>query len=167
MVKRCQSCSATIDSGIQCDECMKPPYKLGVIKGTSSHTSNGSVPSTNFYNISEDIKKALSNDLNNIVKEDKGLKYDSGKPDLTIVPIEAIEEMARAFMYGARKYARGNFKKGLEVNRTLAAALRHIYAFANKEDKDPESGESHLAHALAALAMTVYNLKHNPNMDDR
>lgn len=146
MIKRCENCSCTIDSGILCDPCYKP----------------------NVMQIANEVMKEIMEEQAPVLKKlEQGTKYDQGKPDLTIVPVEAIESMARAFMYGAKKYSRGNFKKGLEVNRTLAAALRHIYAFSSGENLDPESGESHLSHALAALAMTVYNLKHNPQMDDR
>lgn len=97
----------------------------------------------------------------------KGTKYDNGKADLTLIPMEAMEAMARAFMHGEKKYTRGNFKNGLETTRTLAAALRHIYEKLDRVDIDHESGVDTLGHAMAAIAMTIYNLKHHPEMDNR
>jgi hypothetical protein len=167
MVKRCKDCSTTVDSGNLCETCynekMRQIPKLKKISSIEFTTDGKIIAPAGYTPTSADRVRAqeLASPSN------KGTKHDQGKPDLSILPIEALEAMAAAFTYGSRKYARNNFKKGLEVNRTLAAALRHIYAFLNKEDLDPESGESHLAHALAAVAMTVYNIKHNPNMDDR
>lgn len=165
MVKRCQTCSATIDSGIQCDECIKPPYKIGIAKVAKEVMDTHSITLKRLAE--SEAKDALIKDLDKIVSENKGTKHDNGKADLSIVPIEAVEAMARAFTFGSRKYSRGNYKLGIESTRTLAAALRHIMAFCGKEENDPESGLSHLDHALAAIAMTVYNLKHNKQMDDR
>ncbi len=63
--------------------------------------------------------------------------------------------MVQAFMHGERKYGRDNYKGGMESHRFIAAALRHIFAWQNGEDKDPESGYHHLGHALASLGMLL------------
>lgn len=82
-------------------------------------------------------------------------KYDAGKADLSLIPTVAIEQMARAFMLGEKKYGRYNFYKGMEASRLTAAALRHIHAWNEGEELDPESGYSHLGHALACIAMIL------------
>lgn len=94
-----------------------------------------------------------------------GLKFDEGKPDLSLNPAVASAEMARAFMFGAWKYAPFNFEEGLSARRLLAAAKRHIDAVLAGEELDPEaythptkgetrtSGAHHLGHAMASLAM--------------
>jgi hypothetical protein len=96
-----------------------------------------------------------------------GLKYDGGKPKISLIPIEAINEMATSFTYGANKYSADNYKNGLAFRRLLDASLRHILAIANGEDKDEESGLSHLGNALASLAMLAYMMKNKPEFDDR
>lgn len=96
-----------------------------------------------------------------------GLKYDGGKPKISLIPIEAINEMAASFTYGAEKYSSDNFKTGLSYRRLLDAALRHILAVANNEDLDEESGLPHLGNALASLAMLSYMMKNKPEFDDR
>jgi hypothetical protein len=70
-------------------------------------------------------------------------------------------------MYGAGKYGRFNFKKGIEHTRLADACLRHLTAYLDGEDLDPESGVSHLGHALASLAMLSYMAANRPDLDDR
>jgi hypothetical protein len=96
-----------------------------------------------------------------------GTKHDNGKPDLSLVPYSFLMEVAKALMYGEKKYGRYNFEKGFPTHRLLSAALRHIWAYVNGEDKDPESGLSHLAHAGASLAMLVRCLELGTATDTR
>ncbi len=84
-----------------------------------------------------------------------GIKHDGEKIDLSLTPKAAIEAMDQAFMYGQRKYGRDNYKQGMESHRFIAAALRHIFAWQDGEELDPESGYSHLGHALASIGMLL------------
>jgi len=110
-----------------------------------------------------DRKKLKSEELTWIVttneilrQHDKvGIKHDQDKPDLSLLPKEALEAMAYAFMHGEKKYGRYNFRAGMEWHRPLAAALRHITSFNEGEDIDADSNGSHLGHALAAIAMLI------------
>lgn len=95
------------------------------------------------------------------------VKHDEGKYDPTMISVELIELLSRVRMFGAKKYARGQWKKGFKITRSLAAVLRHIYAYMNGEDNDPESGLSHLGHAVAGLEHAIYDAKHHPENDDR
>lgn len=97
----------------------------------------------------------------------EGIKFDNGKPDLTDIPLEAMWEMGRAFTFGQKKYSKGNFRNGMLVSRQLAAAIRHIYQHLDGETIDIESGAMHLGNALASISMAIYNLKNNPQFDDR
>jgi hypothetical protein len=85
----------------------------------------------------------------------QGVKYDAGKPDLSLCPRAALEAMALAFMVGERKYGRYNYLKGFDVHRLVAAALRHLTAYNEGEDIDQEYGTPHLGHALASIAMIL------------
>src|ERR1700679_3975239 len=89
------------------------------------------------------------------------LKFDEGKPDLSQVSSELMEHLARVRMFGEKKYARNNWKKGFKVTRSLAAALRHIFATLRGELYDPESGLYHIAHAIASLEHALYDLVHH------
>lgn len=94
-------------------------------------------------------------------------KDDSGKPPISLIPREALEECAHALAYGAEKYSRHGFRAGLRYSRLADAALRHIIKFMDGQDIDDESGKSHLGHALASLAMLAYMSSKRPDMDDR
>jgi hypothetical protein len=95
------------------------------------------------------------------------IKHDTGKPDLAIIPIEALEAITEAMAYGANKYGRNNFKGGFKHLRLANAALRHIFAWVGGETMDKESGLSHISHAIASLAMLAWTIKHRPDLDDR
>lgn len=95
------------------------------------------------------------------------VKHDQGKPDLSIIPRAALNMMAQAFMYGASKYGRDNFRGGMEWSRLTSAAMRHITAWNEGEESDLESGCSHLSHALACLAMLAYYIENNKGVDNR
>lgn len=101
------------------------------------------------------------------IPEPKGLKNDSEKPDLSLVPLVAIEGMARALMTGEKKYNRYNYLSGFHSHRLIAASLRHILAWQDGETLDPETGNNHLWHALASLAMLLDCEKHGTLVDTR
>lgn len=77
-----------------------------------------------------------------------GRKFDSDKPDYTLLPWDAVEQVVRVLDFGAKKYARDNWKHVPNAKqRYAAAAFRHMAAHAKGERLDPETGISHLAHA--------------------
>lgn len=95
------------------------------------------------------------------------IKHDENKPQLSILTKESLNAEAYAFMYGALKYERHNYKLGMEWSRMIDASLRHIYAFNSKEDFDEESKLNHLWHAKACLAMLIYYYENKKGTDDR
>lgn len=98
----------------------------------------------------------------------EAVKYDTGKPDFTLVPIEAMEMMAEGFAYGARKYRRSNYRQsGLEWTRLAAACLRHVYQWLFVSTIDAESGCNHISLALCSLAMLAFQIKNHPETDNR
>jgi hypothetical protein len=101
------------------------------------------------------------------VKNKTALKFDQGKPDLSMISYELVSEVAKVRMFGSKKYDRDNWKNGFKVTRSLAAALRHIFLFLSGETNDSESGLSHLAHAVCCLEHAIYDMKHHPENDDR
>lgn len=85
-----------------------------------------------------------------------GVKLDAGKPPMDLLDGLALEEVGRVLDFGATKYAPNNWREGICKGRLLAAAIRHIYASARGETKDPESGLSHLAHAMCCLMFALH-----------
>ena len=95
------------------------------------------------------------------------VKNDSGKNRFSLMPAEARAEVAKAFTYGAQKYPPHNFRKGTEWSRYVDALYRHMNAWETREDKDPESGLNHLAHASACLMILLTLQLTNKGTDDR
>ena len=82
----------------------------------------------------------------------KGLKYDSAKPKMNLLPPKALIEVGKVLTFGAEKYGAENWKELEDLqNRYTAGALRHIFAHMDGEKFDPETNLSHLAHAMCCL----------------
>jgi len=96
-----------------------------------------------------------------------GTKHDHGKPSIALLPPEAIIEVAKVLTFGANKYTAHNWRKGFAYTRVLSAALRHIFAFLMGEDNDPETGVSHLAHAICDLLFVLNFKLTGDGTDDR
>ena len=93
------------------------------------------------------------------MKQSNGMKFDSNKPDYSLVPFGALDEVVKVLTHGAGKYDRFNWEK-VEDIRYQAAALRHISAYMQGEKYDPETGINHLAHAVCSLMfLTEFDLK--------
>jgi hypothetical protein len=95
-----------------------------------------------------------------------GIKFDQDKPRMDLLDAHAIEQLALVLTFGAQKYAAHNWRKGLSKSRLIAAALRHLFAYLRGEDRDPESGLSHVAHAMCCC-MFLLGLEHRVDLDDR
>ncbi len=97
----------------------------------------------------------------------KAKKFDSGKPQIQMIPPIAIKEEAMVMGFGAAKYDEFNWAKGMKWSRLVGAAMRHIVSWNEGESKDPESGVSHLAHARCCLGMLMAYEAHGLGEDDR
>lgn len=94
-------------------------------------------------------------------------KFDTGKPNFDLLPPEALAEVQRVLEFGAAKYEPHNWRKGMAWRRLLGAVFRHLFAFAAGEDKDPESGLSHLAHASCCILFLLSYTVTGAGTDDR
>ena len=95
------------------------------------------------------------------------LKFDDDKLPVNLLSSEALLQTAAVLKFGADKYSEHNWRAGFAWSRPLAAAMRHIMAFNDGEDKDPESGLSHLAHAACCIMFLLEFEKTHPELDDR
>jgi len=128
-------------------------------------------PTTHYFNNGDSYcecgGQAKANTFYSNVEPLGGIKHDQGKIPLSILTKESLEAEAKALAYGAAKYGRQNYKKGMEWSRVIDATLRHITAFNSGEDFDPESGLNHIAHAKTNLAMLIYYYENKIGKDDR
>ncbi len=96
-----------------------------------------------------------------------GTKNDQGKIQLSLNPTSALKLMAQVFMFGAAKYSKYNYRGGFDYSRLIDAAERHLHAFKDGEDNDPESGLSHLGHLMCCIAMLIDTIELGTSRDDR
>ena len=96
-------------------------------------------------------------------------KFDATKVRLDLLPIEPMMQIANVFGFGAKKYFANSYRQGETVvwSRTYGSIMRHMMSFWSGEDKDPESGLDHLAHAGTQLFILMEHAAHNKNKDDR
>lgn len=73
-------------------------------------------------------------------------RYNKDKVKFSLLDLSCLEDCARVLEFGANKYARDNWKKGLVLTEILDSLLRHISALRSGEMIDPESGLSHIGH---------------------
>jgi hypothetical protein len=95
------------------------------------------------------------------------IKFDQNKLPLNLLSTEAMNQTAAVLAFGAQKYAAHNWRAGFAWSRPLAAAMRHLTAFNDGEDRDPESGLSHLAHAACCIMFLLEFEKTHQHLDDR
>lgn len=104
------------------------------------------------------------------VTEDKlaeGYKADEEKIRMDLIPPEAVEALATVLTFGAKKYADRNWEKGMKWSRPFGALMRHMWAWWKGEEKDPETGYSHLWHAMCCIAFLVTYEQRGIGTDDR
>lgn len=119
--------------------------------------------------------------------ENKALRYNSGKPQWSLVEFKSLEPLVRVLEYGAHKYSlfstengqtikgseisieeskkytlissgRDNWKLGLDKTEILESLSRHLFALMDGEKVDSESGISHIGHILCnALFYSHYD----------
>lgn len=88
------------------------------------------------------------------MSEDPGVKCDQGKRDYSLMPWGSVEEVQKVLDFGAKKYARDNWKRvPFAKSRYFAAALRHIVQewWVEGSKQDGESSCHPLAHAICCL----------------
>lgn len=96
-------------------------------------------------------------------------KFDTGKPRLDLLPTRPLEEVGHVLAHGGQKYGEHNWRTGggFKYGRLIAAALRHVFAFLRGENVDPETGRSHLAHAICCLLFLLEYVLMGTGIDDR
>jgi len=117
--------------------------------------------------LSEHLSRFPKLSIQTDASSELGTKHNQGKPQLHLVPTEAIIGIAEGLGYGATKYGKWNFKKGLTFTALTDSLRRHTLAFLNGEDKDPESGIEHTKLILSNAAMLEWMRINKLSMDDR
>lgn len=96
-----------------------------------------------------------------------GLKDNLDKPAVELLPSKALLAVAEVIGFGARKYAPHNWRRGVSWTQTLGSAQRHLLAWNDGEDLDPETGYTHLAHAATQIMFLIEFTMTSTGVDDR
>ncbi len=110
-------------------------------------------------------------DSKNIALSTVAVKADGGKADLALIfaylPQEALMEIAKVMDFGAKKYSANNWRLGFKWLRVYGSLMRHLWSWVLGEDKDPETGLSHLAHAGCNVLFLLTFVLTQTGTDDR
>jgi hypothetical protein len=100
-------------------------------------------------------------------KLEEGMKFDSGKDPWHLAPWDAFRAIVKVLEFGANKYEARNWEKGMDWSRPYAALMRHMTAWWEGEEKDQETGYSHLWHAGCCMVFLIsFEIRRTGN-DDR
>lgn len=90
------------------------------------------------------------------------------KQPMSFVPPNVLQELGLAMMEGALKYGPYNWRSaGVRYSVYYDAAQRHLMQWWEGEDKDPDSGLSHLIKAMACMVVLRDSIKAGNAVDDR
>ncbi len=93
------------------------------------------------------------------------MKYDEGKPKLTLCPTEIITAVAMVREYGAKKYGDSDSWKDVEPQRHMdTASGRFVVYIKDPLGVDEESGLPHLWHLVCNTAF-LYKLEDRSSND--
>lgn len=97
-----------------------------------------------------------------------GTKHDAGKAPWHLLAWDAVRLVVLVLEFGAKKYSECNWERGIVFSRCFAAAQRHMVAWWDREDLDPETQLNHLAHAISELMFALaFVLRGRTDLDDR
>ena len=81
-----------------------------------------------------------------------GRKFDGNKLQYGLLPPLALKATVEILTFGAEKYEPDNWKNVPDSKRRYFDAMqRHLWAWKEGEQDDPETGKNHLAHAMCCL----------------
>lgn len=74
------------------------------------------------------------------------MRFNEGKPQYSLLNLNALEPCVRVLEFGTQKYERDNWLRGMPLTAILDSMMRHISAIQRGEMIDPESGLPHIGH---------------------
>lgn len=84
-----------------------------------------------------------------------------GKGRYDLLPVEAIDALAKRFEYGAKLHGANNWRFGIPNSSLYDSALRHLF-----QAMGGETSEDHLSACLWNVSVLIYNREHQLGNDD-
>ena len=92
----------------------------------------------------------------------------SKKAPMSTVSAPVLAEIGVAMLEGACKYGRHNYRAvGVRASVYYDATMRHLMAWWEGEDTDPDSGMSHITKAITSLVVLRDAMINGKCTDDR
>ena len=105
--------------------------------------------------------------MNTQVNDPKGAA-GALKAPMHLIPPYALEQTAWVHKLGSEKYGPYNWRKtGVCATTYVSAIMRHLNAWRDGEDLDPESGISHIAHIISSCNILLDAAHCGTLQDDR
>lgn len=96
-----------------------------------------------------------------------GNRFNEGKRRWALLSWSAMGELVKVLEFGATKYAPFNWAKGLSWTETSESLMRHLTAWLQGEDRDSETGLSHMAHVMCNAMFLMHFILTGTGTDDR
>jgi hypothetical protein len=96
-----------------------------------------------------------------------GVKQDRAKTRWHLLPDQLLEGTIAVLEIGAEKYSEWNWANGMPYSRVYNSLRRHLNAFWQGEDLDPETKLPHLDHLICNAIFLKYFFDRYPDLDDR
>ena len=100
-------------------------------------------------------------------KEGQAERFNTGKLRWSLVDYKSLEPMVKVLEFGCVKYDEHNWKKGLPTTEICESMIRHLTAYLEGEDTDPDSGLSHIGHIQCNAMFLSYMDLYMPQYDTR
>ena len=97
---------------------------------------------------------------------EQAMRYNQGKLQWDLVDFPSLEGMVRVLEFGAQKYDRDNWKKGLPMRAQCSSIMRHLVALFSGEIIDPETGIEHYHHIMCNAMFMAHTMKNHPHHND-
>jgi hypothetical protein len=90
------------------------------------------------------------------------------KTQFHLVPPRVLKEVAEAMTEGGSKYGAYNYREaGVTYSTYYSSTFRHLTAWFEGEDIDPDSGLSHVVKAISGLIVLRDSMLQGNATDDR
>lgn len=96
----------------------------------------------------------------------QALRYNNGKPKWSLVDFNSLKPMVAILEFGAKKYSKDNWKKGMPMSEVIESLLRHTFALLNGEMDDQESKLTHIGHIQCNAMFLAYIAENKPEFND-
>jgi len=95
-------------------------------------------------------------------------RFSEGKVRHDLIPAWPVDEVAKVYTYGTKKYDDDNWRKGLAWKKNVIGSLfRHLWKWVRGEILDDESGCHHLAMCVWQCFVLMEYERCKVGQDDR